>query len=314
MWNLISRFEQATGMRVNTKKTEGLRMGALLHTTPPLIPGVTDMINWVKPGSYLRLLGIPFWEPGKYDPNLFMQALYDKYKCKIANWTDHDLISVIGRAMLVNSMIYSRFRYVAQCMPLPDWLNEAIEADAQALIWAREARFAADEVGSTTNFRRFMRKEAQYNPKPFGINLLPWTPHQKALQVRWLLRYRDATRGEWKKVLDTWLAGGSEGRGSVFTTLPPEFLFNKRPNRTRQPALPQFWTQAVHNLRLLTLTQINEGLYSSKEDARSQPLFNNPTFTISNLNFHDTWRRELDTNTVGDTYLSTEGRFFRTTT
>ena len=52
-------------------------------------------------------------------------------------------------------------------------------------------------------------------------------------------------------------------------------------------------------------------MYSSKEDARSQPLFNNPTFTLTNLDFHDTWRRELETNTVGDTYLSKEGRFFQ---
>ena len=190
------------------------------------------------------------------------------------------------------------------------WLNDAIESDVQALMWNKEMAFDPDELGSESNHRRFLKKDAQHNKKPFGINLLPWIPHLKALQVRWILRYRDATEGDWKKALDLWLAAGSEGRGSPFTTLPIEFLLNKRPNRTRTPAIPSFWIEAIRALRELNLTQLHKGLFHSKEDARSQPLFNNPLFKLRNTAFQDTWQRELNTNTVADLFSWEQNRYF----
>ena len=51
----------------------------------------------------------------------------------IAAWKDHGKVTAFGRAMLANSMIFSRFRYYAQSMRISDPLMEAIEEDAQAL-------------------------------------------------------------------------------------------------------------------------------------------------------------------------------------
>ena len=135
MWRLISRFELATGMRVNMKKTEGLRCGRLARKPVPLLQELgTSTIKWVQEGEYVRLLGIPFWESGKYDVDISFRALYDKCKSKIAAWTDHPLLTQVGRSMLVNAMIYSRFRYWAQCMALPRWLNEAILSDTSTTL------------------------------------------------------------------------------------------------------------------------------------------------------------------------------------
>ena len=66
-----------------------------------------------------------------------------------------------------------------------------------------------------------MRKDAQFGNRKqdLGIGLLPWGEHVKSLQVNWLLRYMDATRGEWKLLLDAWLARGHEDRGTMFTTV-----------------------------------------------------------------------------------------------
>ena len=39
----------------------------------------------------------------------------------------------------------------------------------------------------------------------------------ESLQLNWLLRYVDATRGVWKNLLDHWFARGREDRGYIFT-------------------------------------------------------------------------------------------------
>eukprot|EP00966_Prymnesium_polylepis_P242501 5607799-Prymnesium_polylepis.1 len=62
--------------------------------------------------------------------------------------------------MLANAMIYSRFRYQAQCtcMALPKWLNEAIESDVHALVWSKQIEFDAEEEGTEAVFKRYMKK------------------------------------------------------------------------------------------------------------------------------------------------------------
>ena len=90
IWRLITLFEDATGMRLSEKKTEGIRCGRLASKPIPQIEGLDiTSIQWVKFGTYVRLLGIPFWESGSYDENVFFRALYDKCKSKIAAWSDH---------------------------------------------------------------------------------------------------------------------------------------------------------------------------------------------------------------------------------
>ena len=85
---------------------EGILGGRSARKPVPNIEGLdTGLIQWVQDGTYVRLLGIPFWESGKYNVEVYFQALYDKCRCKLAAWLDH--------SMLANAMIYSRYRYQA---------------------------------------------------------------------------------------------------------------------------------------------------------------------------------------------------------
>lgn len=64
----------------------------------------------------------------------------------------------------------------------------------------------------------WMCKEACYLPaKEGGSSLLNWHAHVKALQVKIWLQYRDASRNEWKLILELWalesLWGGARERG-----------------------------------------------------------------------------------------------------
>ncbi len=73
-------------MRLNIKKIEGLRCGALRRKPPPYSPELeTDLVNWTDDSNWVRLLGIPFWEtetPDKVDA--FFTQLYNKAKARIA--------------------------------------------------------------------------------------------------------------------------------------------------------------------------------------------------------------------------------------
>ena len=76
--------------------------------------------------------------------------------------------------MLANAMIFSRFRYWAQCMSMPREILEAVVSDAQALVWGRDVAFDAAERGTEITFRRYMRERSQFGnrKKELGVGLL----------------------------------------------------------------------------------------------------------------------------------------------
>ena len=300
-WQLIDMYADATGMRVNIRKTEGIRCGSLKRALPPIRADLhTDVIKWVRRGSWVRLLGIPFWED--YDENLFWEELYLKSKAMLASWRGTYLLTQIGRSMLANTMYLSRFRYWAQCMYLPDHINDAIIEDTQALIWAKDAEFDPDDYGSRARYRRWMKNQAQYGNRvqELGLGVMPWREHIKAIRVRWLFRYLDATRGTYKVLLDQWFARYHEGRGAILTTIDVKDLTKSVTHRVS--ALPKFWKSALTDLRSLTIDRTYPNQCTSQEEALSMPLWTNPLFEITHRWFVRSWRYELELNTVKDTF------------
>ena len=206
MWQLLEIWELGTAMRANKDKTEGLRGGALRRRPPPLIDELrTASIKFPQEGEWVRLLGIPFWEQQGH-AHKFWDQLYLKTKTLIACWRHHFDLTIFGRNMLANAMIWSRPRYWTQCMVMPRYIYDAFQSDVQALIWSKEPEFDAETYGTSMKGKRFMKSENQYQPKrALGVGVLHWQSHEKSLRVKWLLKYIDSTTGEWKKVLDVWL-------------------------------------------------------------------------------------------------------------
>ena len=150
---ILKEYEDATGMRANKKKFEGIRGGPLQRKPVPLIPELhTEVIKWVQPGDYVRILGIPFWE--QFDIKLFYEKLYNKHKSIIAAWRDHTHLTLVGRSMLTNSIIYGRFRFYVQVEPMPKQIQEAVIQDAQAMVWGKEVEFDPEEQGTELSNRR----------------------------------------------------------------------------------------------------------------------------------------------------------------
>ena len=137
-------YERATGMKVNTAKTEGLLLGALRRTKKP-----PTNVRWCKEGDWIISLGVP--TGNVFNELEFWRQKYRKCKALLAGWKDLNHITPWGRAMLANTMILSRFRYWAQVMHVPTEIMQSIASDVQALIWNKECDFDKEEVG--TNLR-----------------------------------------------------------------------------------------------------------------------------------------------------------------
>ena len=245
LFELARRWEATTAMSANKSKTALIPMGSLKGSQPPEemreeldIPGASEE-------PYEIYLGVPV----AADRSAYAQFPTHKYrriKVKLTQWTSIRTLTHKGRAMIADSLVYSRMRYWAQCMAIPPRINEWIEGDVQAMIWNKEPVFQQDEDGTRVENKRFMLKGAQYNDKvSLGLGLINWRDHVRAIQVKALLDYRDGNRSDYKKILDEWIVPnyGHARRGAIFYNIKDKAKSMKLEG-TDTP-LPRFWKEMV---------------------------------------------------------------------
>ena len=208
----------------------------------------------------------------------------------IATWLHPSNLTQFGRAMIANSLIFSRFRYLAQNLVIPESIMRFLHEDTQALVWNKEVIFDAEEVGTPLVGRRYMLEQVQYLPKSkLGLGMLHWESHVKALQSIILFRYLDASRGPWKQVLDAWFARcGNLRRGAIMSTCPARDL--TRPLTNHASKLPPFFRAALTSFRELKFCPVRPGKYTCVGEARAEPLVligRNLTFETLRKRCHD---------------------------
>ena len=299
MWKIINKYETATGMRANKKKFEAIRLG---RTRREPVPDTADTrpVRFITGRATMKLLGVPFWE-GEQHENDFWEGKYNDVKSKMVCWKDHAGLTQFGRGMLANAMVLSRYRYWAQSMRVPGHIMDAILSDVQALIWQRDVIFTAGTTGSELTSKRFMKAESQFGDRKsqLGLGALDWASHVTALQAKWILKYRDATRGEWKGLLDAWYARHETKRGAPFTTIAMKKLTMS--TTQREGRLPGFWRDALKAIRSFTLVKADPRRWDA-DDARAHPVWDSPLFAINNKALAAVWKR-LELRTVKDMFL-----------
>lgn len=311
MWKILKEYEEATGMRANAKKFEGLRCGALRRKPVPLVPELgTAMIRWARPGEYVRILGIPYWESeGDYNVRDFWIEKYDKMKRVISRWKGVGSLTLVGRRMLANAMVCGRFRYYAQTLECPKDIVKAIGEDAQAVIWGKGQKFVEEELGTDLNGRRMMINEAQYLPQAeMGGGVIHWEGHVKALAGHWILRYLDASSGPWKQLLDLWLAREHEGRGAALTNIKISEITKSLTYRAG--ALPRFWTKAIEAIRELGVTPAEERT-TTQEDAMAHPMWFSDQIKLKIHPLDKVFREKLELRTLRDMVHPGRGNMYR---
>ena len=255
-------------MRCNVSKSEGIACGRLKGMQYTGIG--SEGIKWLMQGEHTTYLGIPMGID--YSVEAFIRAKYHKMKTLAATWLHPSNLTQFGRAMIANSLIFSRFRYLAQSLTIPPSIMKALHEDTQALVWNKSVVFDADEIGTELVNKRYMNEKVQYLPKrQLGLGMLHWVSHVKALQAIIMFRYLDASRGAWKQVLDAWFKrSGTDGRGIIMSTYPVRHLTASLTNRERK--LPPFFIEALNHFRELKFLPIRPGKYISCEEARAELL------------------------------------------
>jgi ubiquitin len=157
-------------------------------------------------------------------------------------------------------------------MAAPSWFHKYLQADVYELLWEKDPTFDIEDTGTDSNAYKWIKNHTAPTPPRdgaiLGIGLLDWPSHVKAMQVKWLLKYLDASDSTWKTTLDCWFARTSLGRAAILAKINPKILIQSMRGNI---ALPKFWRQALDALHELPLTQIQQ----SQDGAMSQPIWDN---------------------------------------
>ena len=126
---------------------------------------------------------------------------YKKVKAKTAFWRGLGRLSITGRNMLLQSILYGSLRYwFFTCEP-DEALLQRIEEDAKQLLWSISPELNQDELGTKKRSRRYIHEDASYLPqKEGGGGIMHLKSHIKAFQAQWLIRYVDPRKAPWKDI------------------------------------------------------------------------------------------------------------------
>jgi hypothetical protein len=85
------------------------------------------------------------------EEELWWEEKYLQIETKMANWHSLTGLSIHGRVMLANAMIYSIPRYYMQSSIPPDGVIDGFEADVYHLLWSKDHDFEVERpIGTTT--------------------------------------------------------------------------------------------------------------------------------------------------------------------
>ena len=112
VFSLLDKFEQLSGLKVNTDKTQVLRIGKDATSDPILCPDLG--LKWV---NKLKILGINLMAtPSEMQSNL-TDAIEDIEKL-LNRWTFRNL-TVYGRILVVKALALSKVTHLVQVIPNP---------------------------------------------------------------------------------------------------------------------------------------------------------------------------------------------------
>ena len=108
----LQKFEKAARQKLNKEKCRGLWIGRNKNkTTGPL------GLNWTE--TKIQTLGLTFPNDETDDITGNWNRRTDKFEEKAKHWEKLNL-SLKGKITVINTLILSKLRHTAQCIPLPN--------------------------------------------------------------------------------------------------------------------------------------------------------------------------------------------------
>ena len=305
---VLNTWCDATSMKENATKREVLLLGRTRRYDEAQLPEEIDRATIVKDGDTIRALGVPMGN--EIDIEAWWKSRYNVVKARFAKWHGLGTLTLTGRNILVQSILYGSMRYWFFSLPTPSSMVKALEEDVKQLLWAALPEFSAEEHGTSKRSKRYIMKEASYLPqKQGGGGLMHIESHIKAFKAQWIIRYLDPRDAPWKDVLDVWTQPVKPptpeldtqiGRGVILTPGGAE----------RDELIPDrcvYMKQCFAAFRELGVTQDTTVL---DHRVQGEPLFRNHRFQIQ-LSFQNEleWAEYIETYRLSD-LMSDNGRPF----
>ena len=124
--HLLSRYEMATGAKLNFQKTEAMWLGAW-RSKPDTPSGLT----WV---NKMKILGVWFSNGSVSVESDNWQPRLNKLENNLNLWKSRSL-SLVGRSLIVNTLGASKFWFLAKILPIPPWVATAFKRLVYHFIW-----------------------------------------------------------------------------------------------------------------------------------------------------------------------------------
>ena len=286
---------QATSMRENATKREVLLLGTL-RGHPERLPA--DLASSViADGKTIRALGVPMGND--FDEVHWWIERYRTVKTRTTHWNGLARMSITGRNILLQSILYGSLRYWFFTMCVPDSIIGMVESDAKELLWASNPDLQGDQEGTPNQSNRYIHREASWLPqKQGGGSVTHLESHIKAFQAQWIIKYLDPRDSPWKEVLDHWLDTDNRlGRGTIMTPGGMD-VFKRIPRRCTyiRKCFESFYELDLRqDLSLLTYRSTGEPLWKNSR-------FTIPGMTPNGGGVHDksAWTENLNTYRLSD--------------
>jgi hypothetical protein len=291
---------RATAMRENEAKREVLPLGRLRRATHRIPPEAGH--NVIPDGKAATSLGVPIGNA--FDYTAWWRSKYRKIKQRVGNWRGTGRLTVTGRNILLQSILYGSMRYWLFSIELPDEILKLFESDAKNLLWAERPHLNTDELGTAVRSRRYIKEEASYKPwTQGGAGIMHIRSHIRAFKAQWIVKYLDPSDTPWKDILDHWIGDRFRlGRGILLAHSNVNFT-------TRVPDSAPYLKACIKEFLSL---KIKQDVSFLSEASQGEPLWFNKRFsTHFNAAERNAWTRDIDTYRLSDLASVTGALFTR---
>lgn len=179
LFNLLTQFENCSGLRINQSKSELLWLGSLRHRKDTLL-------NLKISEDTIYALGVHF----SYDEQLAAKRnFFDKLDPlrKVLNiWSSRD-ISIYGRINIVKTIALSKLTFVCSVLRTPDMFTTEVNKLIFDYVW----KYKNPKVKKSTIIK---------SKENGGLNMIDFTLFDKALKICWVRRLCSEGNQPWKLI------------------------------------------------------------------------------------------------------------------
>ena len=140
----FERYAKFTGLKINYDKTEIMLIGSLQNTNAKMYSELP--LHWSD--GPIKILGVKFHPVMEESMQINYEEALEKAQSISQLWSVTGGLSLVGKTLIVNTLLISQFVYKLQCLPTPHQnVFERYDKIVKNFLWEnRKAKIASDRL------------------------------------------------------------------------------------------------------------------------------------------------------------------------